>query len=302
MELVYDFSVVGGKKEARVLGLSNKNKENRPIEINIPDKVRGYIVTTVDKCAFRFVNIKKLKLPKNLKTIEPMAFEGCGISELILPEGVKYIGDKAFFFNEIIELRLSENLIELGKYSFACNLIKKLHINKKLKRIKRNTFSENKLKKVVIPSNIESVGEFSFFDNKIESLVIENGLKEIKFSAFEGSCFEFLDIPGTVRLIDSYSLGCEELKAVIIRKGSLLTLKEKAFVGGNFDLYLMRGVEVNKKGEKVVIEGAKTIYLDENRLMSDCCGLDSSNENFVGVEDFTADKIRILIELKSIFN
>jgi hypothetical protein len=83
---------------------------------------------------FAAVDLKKIKLPKTLKTIGKSAFAFClNLSDIVIPEGVESIKSRAFFdclaLNEIV---LPESLKELESLVFSNSAINKIVFKSKV--------------------------------------------------------------------------------------------------------------------------------------------------------------------------
>ena len=84
--------------------------------VTIPDSV-----TSIGSGAFSMCHkLKKVKLPKNLKTIESTTFLGCdSLEEITIPDSVTTIGSSAFYYCENLKrVKVSSNLTYIADYAF----------------------------------------------------------------------------------------------------------------------------------------------------------------------------------------
>ena len=122
---------------------------------------------------FAAVDVKKIRLPKTLKTIGKSAFAFClSLSDIVIPEGVESIKSRAFFdclaLNEII---LPESLKELESLVFSNSAIKKIIFKSKVPPIAMKT-TFKKIKGdfvIVVPSKSydEYIRQWSIFADYI---------------------------------------------------------------------------------------------------------------------------------------
>ena len=122
---------------------------------------------------FAAVDVKKIRLPKTLKTIGKSAFAFClSLSDIVIPEGVESIKSRAFFdclaLNEII---LPESLKELESLVFSNSAIKKIIFKSKVPPIAMKT-TFKKIKGdfvIVVPSKSydEYIKQWSIFADHI---------------------------------------------------------------------------------------------------------------------------------------
>ena len=124
---------------------------------------------------FAAVDLKKIRLPKTLKSIGKSAFAFClNLSDIVIPEGVESIKSRAFFdclaLNEII---LPESLKELESSVFSNSAIKKIVFKSKVPPIAMKTTFKG-LKGdfvIVVPSESydEYIKQWSIFADHIIS-------------------------------------------------------------------------------------------------------------------------------------
>lgn len=129
--------------------------------IDKPNYEMGYdnTITTIKSSAFRNnTKIKKIVIPKSIKSIELFAFQGCSsLEEIVFSEGLEHIGDSSFWGCAIKELVLPSTVETIDPYAFFyCRNLEKVVLSKNLKDISMGTFNGcTKLKSVTILSENE---------------------------------------------------------------------------------------------------------------------------------------------------
>lgn len=108
------------------------------------NKIRKIIIDTeksslknIGRIAFGKIEVKELKLNKNLEKISSSAFKNSEIKELdlSLSENLKVIEEEAFPNASINILKLNDNLEEISKNAFFENAINEFDTPKNLKTI-----------------------------------------------------------------------------------------------------------------------------------------------------------------------
>ncbi len=179
--------------------LTNAFAFNDIEELEIPNKV-SYIA------GFNSNQIKKLFIPKSVKTIGWHAFSGNPLEEVIISEGVEIIGDLAFrsrtqWANSDGEHRNRKN----GCVSKLTNI----KIPNTVKKIRENAFAECQfLSEITIGQSVDSIGSEAFKLCGVNEIILPQSVKHIGDNAFEQ---------------------CENLKSVSLPEG-LLTIGRQAFL------------------------------------------------------------------------
>ena len=205
-------------------------------ELEIPTKLDGCPVTTIDECAFEdnedlisitipdsvtsigwqsfsdCTNLKNIKLSNKLKTIGSGAFSYCNnLENLTIPGSVTSIGECAFFNCEhLTSLIIPNSVTSIGQYAFE------------------NCF---RLTSIKLPNKLNAINCYTFRNcTNIESIEIPNTVKEIRSSAFYG-CIRLQNIilPERLESIEESTFaGCSSLKSVKLPK-NLNSIKSNAF-------------------------------------------------------------------------
>ena len=130
-------------------------------EIEIPEGVE-----TIGECAFRDCSrLKKVKLPKTIKTIGNMAFYMVrSIEEIEIPEGCTTIGGSVFAgCTKLATVKLPESITAIGSTTFNGTVITSFVYPDNVDRIDDRVFINCfKLESVTAPSACLHVEEFAF--------------------------------------------------------------------------------------------------------------------------------------------
>lgn len=168
--------------------------------------------------AFRHCkNIKKCKLPSNLKSIGKEVFSGCTSweGELILPESLENLDDGAFKYCSKLtgKLNFPPKLTQINKGVFAgCGFTGDLIIPDRITYIGDGAFERCKkfdgklvlgkgmtkindfafssctfVGELILPDGITSVGQGSFAYSEVTSLIIGKNVKSFGYAAFYGN-------------------------------------------------------------------------------------------------------------------
>ncbi len=100
-------------------------KDSKVEEVILPETL-----TKIDNTAFcDCTHLKKINLPKNLKSIGSMAFYNTSLKEISFPENIDYIGRRAFAKTNLIidNFTLSKN-IKVQDSAFEDSIVKNLHL------------------------------------------------------------------------------------------------------------------------------------------------------------------------------
>ena len=136
-------------------------------EIDIPESINGYSVTTIAESAFALCNkLKTVSIPSSVKEIGSYAFKGCySLKSIKIPEGVTEINKATFSFcTSLNSVVLPSTLIKINDsaYSHCMNL-----------------------EEITIPKNVISIGNSAFFNcYNMKNVKIYNDNVEIGLDAF----------------------------------------------------------------------------------------------------------------------
>ncbi len=99
--------------------------------VEIPEKIEGKPVVSIEDNAFANQPFKTLQLPDSLKEIGDCAFVNCtGLESVILPEGLKTVGMRAFEgCLSLLSVKLPESLESIGDMAFKnCSVLVDINV------------------------------------------------------------------------------------------------------------------------------------------------------------------------------
>lgn len=285
------------EKEATITGLDYSIDETGeipeiPKKLVIPSSIGGFPVTDIRSSSFCNENfeeivvpdtvktiggsafsgnryLKKITLPKKLKSISHMLLEGCTkLEDVKLGNSIKTIGKSAF--EECISLKkitFPGSLREIGDYAFyRCYKLSSVSFDNKLEKIGKYVFARNyALKKASLPKSVKTVKDYAFSNCKDLSSVSfanpDTRLGDWVFSNCES--LEKAVLPSRIKSVPEATFyNCVKLKKVKFPK-SVSIIKKKAFM----ECKALKTVKLNQKtyaiGDKVFAEsGLKKITLN----------------------------------------
>ena len=181
--------------------------------------------------------LKKVKLPSNLKYINDSAFNGCTALENIeMPADAEYIGDSAFYNCKSLEkIVLPEKLNDIGPYVFGkCTALKEIVFPPDVTDIDDYAFYGcGSLKNTVLPSKLKNIGEHAFDEcSVLEELTVPEGVTEIKDYSFQ-DCFALKSVvlPEKLKDIGIWAFrNCRSLTKILLPNG-MERIEEGVFSG-----------------------------------------------------------------------
>lgn len=220
----------------------------RKMEILNTDKLTIYIpegVTRIGDGAFRHqINIRKIILPKTLKSIGKYAFSDCyDLVEVIFNEGIEQIGEGAFYgCDGIEEVSIPGTIKKIDNYAFyRCGSLRNVTIEKKeednvMEYIGAKAFMECEgLNWVWIFKNVNKIGEATF---KNCTKVWMIWMQYITCGIIPERCFEGCSNLSSVMFKGVHSIDrrafayCTKLEDIYLPK-KLKYIDEKAFFHSN---------------------------------------------------------------------
>lgn len=151
------------------------------------------------------VNLKKVKLPGNLKSIGNFAFAGCSsLSEVVLPEKIEYIGEGAFVGCDSLK---SFNVFRKERYFTSDNGKMLFHrtdggvvlvaytgndtsvtIPSYVTELGYGVFhSHAEIREIVIPTSVNAIGAMAFYGCKnLGEIALPEGISVIPDQVFDG--------------------------------------------------------------------------------------------------------------------
>jgi hypothetical protein len=203
-------------------------------------------VTHIGTNAFLSSGLEQISLPRSLQFIASESFRYTPLRSIAIPDGVIEIGEAAFANCDSLQnATLSEGLLYLKKSAFSeCSLLEDVALPTTLRVLGEWVFSGNKQKRsytqptlinsvpnhicsgcdslasVTLHERVTTVGECAFENcYKLTGISLPQGLQTIGSSAFAECKLAEVNIPSSVRLIDSYAFSGGAYHSVVLPEG-----------------------------------------------------------------------------------
>lgn len=193
------------------------------------------------------LKLKKIILPRTVKTIGSWAFQYCKALTSISLDGVETIGEKAFnSCSALSSVDLGDNLTTvnnavfinctslrsvefpasirtLGKWMFEnCSSLKTIKLNQGIATIPQSAFYDCRaLESINIPASVKTLNGWMFENcTNLKTITLPEGIDDIPASAFYGAMgLTSINIPASVTSIGNYAFaGCLNLESITIPK------------------------------------------------------------------------------------
>ena len=178
---------------------------------------KGFFLDNIPlRCFSNLKNLKKITLPRSIKTIGESAFS-CTNLEKINLEYVKHIKELAFNLTKLESVNL-RNLEKMGSKAFMnCQNLTKVYMgNNKLEKIPDEAFFvDRNLSDIKLSKNTKIIGREAFKDCKSLSSFNFDNVTEIKALAFEESGLFEINLPKIKKMEKEVFLGCNKLRKVV---------------------------------------------------------------------------------------
>ncbi len=174
-------------------GFNGGTSYDNPVDIVIPDTIKGVEVKSLGKEAFRWSDssygkkiknqLKSVKLPSTLENTGTWAFQGNDIKKIVIPKGVKVLGERTFFGNKnLTDVTFEEGnrLSEVGPSAF---------------------YTCYSLADIKLPSSVKKIGDSAFKETGFKKIELHEGITEINDQAFALDTFAEITLPSTVEII-----------------------------------------------------------------------------------------------------
>lgn len=231
-------------------------------------KIRNvdYKVTSIGDRAFLATFIPEITLPATIEHIGNFAFYDTEILELYLPKSVKTIGEcllrdgsysvdknnKHFSSaNGVLYNKEKTELISVPKSTEG-----KFIVPNSVRVLRASAFDNcKKITEIVLPKSLKTIRPYCFNGcSSIKSIELPNALDSIFYDAFSFCDFKEIEIPKSVRYIDSKFISCKvnvspENEKYTSVDGLLYTK----------DMKNLKNVPVDIEGELVLPEGVQEI-------------------------------------------
>lgn len=231
----------------------NVKNVNMIRKVHLPDTIKEIGDNFFSGCS----SLQQINIPHGVQKIGSNAFTGCeSLREIHIPDTVIEIGEDLFdrcnflevygkpgssiesyvqkywnlsFLSEVEEFSflddplLQDFDIRNGSLVRYFGFEQELVIPSSVKRIESNVLLhiDHKFDLLEISGNTSEIGDFAFTHLKAKKLVLNDGVERIGRCAFMGSTIEELEIPDSVKFIESNAFfNCNNLKRVVVGHGA----------------------------------------------------------------------------------
>ncbi len=292
---VYKYQVQKDEESILITDLAEKVTEKRMI---LPKELDGYNVIGVSNyfndTNYNMDGVKYLGIPDTYIGIGYSAFKYTDLKKVVIGKNLKQIGSGAFYGCQDLEkivFKGKQSDLKIGKEAFNWSGIKEIKLPEGVKKIERGTFEScEKLEKCVLPSTVTYLGADAFsFCKKLKEIDLSNirVLGDYSFAACDS--LKKVVIPGSVRK-QSKDIGgsfyveggssadiggsafklCLNLKTVIIKQGAR-TIGDEAFARCRSlrSITIPKSIRkigkdaIPRNGGKTVIKGYKGSYAEK---------------------------------------
>ena len=157
-------------------------------KVEIPSKIKGYPVTTIDDWAFEWAETKEIVLPESITIIGDNTFAHCDKLETIKGmDNVEVVGNFAFLLCSSLKEINMPKLKQVGELAFAgCDSVEEIEISGGVTTISFSVCdSMDNLKKVVIRNGVKNIEASAFASCKsLEEGYIPSSVSDINLSSF----------------------------------------------------------------------------------------------------------------------
>ncbi len=242
-----DFTVTYSGDNATITKPTNSSLTTADIPSYIYNKTENkrYKVTEIAASAFEnCTSLTSVTIPNTIEAIRTKAFYKCtGLTTIVVPDSVTHIESRVFeYCQKVAGLTLSKNLASLGDYAFkGMTALKSFTLPAKVTTLPSHALQDTKaLERLEVDSaNATYYSENNCIITKssknlvrgCKGSVIPSGVLSIYSNSFEGSGIVSVEIPNTVKIINTWAFnGCRSLTAVTIPE-SLTSIQARAFNG-----------------------------------------------------------------------
>ena len=212
----------------------NSNGYETITNINIPEKINGYTITSIKEGAF---------CKYNKGGDSSSCSDGFGLTTVIMPDTITTIGGLAFGKNKISMVKLSNSLTSFetvcSEYAygscrvnsgpFVNNNITQVEIPNSVTEIGEDAFKNNQLTSVIIPNSVTKIGDGAFWNNKLTNVIIPDSVTTIGSATFRENQLTGIIIPDSVTEIGTGAFWNNKLTNVILGN-SITTIGDSAFM------------------------------------------------------------------------
>ena len=212
----------------------NSNGYETITNINIPEKINGYTITSIKEGSF---------CKYNKGGDSSSCSDGFGLTTVIMPDTITTIGGLAFGKNKISRVKLSNSLTSfetvcstyaygscrINSGPFEDNNITQVEIPNSVIEIGGGAFRNNQLTSIKIPDSVIEIGGGAFWNNKLTNVILGNSITTIGSAAFRDNQLTGIIIPDSVTEIGVGAFWNNKLTNVILGN-SITTIGDSAFM------------------------------------------------------------------------
>ena len=210
------------------------NYNGNATELEIPNELDGYTVTSIGDYAFFEASFVSVTIPEHIISIGAWAFGWCeSLMSITIPDSLSRIETRAFEHTAWYDSQ-PKGLVYIGKvaYQYKGDCPATVEIKKGTVGIAGGSFEFSEtLTKIAIPNGVICIGESAFKDcTNLKSITIPDSVKSIDIFAFENcTSLTNVTIPDSVINIGALAFcNCASLKSVIIGN-SVKSIENSAF-------------------------------------------------------------------------
>jgi len=296
------------------------NKSSGMSDVVVPRSLGGVPVKKVKGAAFRYKQLKSLRIEDGIEVLGDCAFANNEIKNVVIPKSVKKIGANPFLGNEGIQVVVDpENryykVVDGNLYSINGDTLIGMYGDKKIrdgvKTIGSYACFSLGLEEIRLPEGVESIERYAFAENDLTKVFFPNSLKGLLNSAFKDNKLKEIEIPEKVKVIHIGVFSGNKLERVVLPEG-LKEIRDKAFKGNKIreldlpkeleelgeEAFSKCEIESLKINEKLRVIGDRAFIYNHIREVQFTRELVS-----VGFEAFAyckLEKVRLLKELSNI--
>ena len=164
--------------------------------------------------------LKRVKLPKTLKTIGNSAFYRCYLlNHVEIPEGVTSIGSGAFYeCSALDDITLSKDLKSIGSSAFYRTALKQIALPEGLENINSYAFQSSALTSITVPGSVKKIYDYAFENcSQLTSVTLNEGISILGDGAFEETPITTITLPSTIKECYAPFDYCQKLKEVYVQ-------------------------------------------------------------------------------------
>lgn len=223
-------------------------------EIIIPEKAKGYLITTIGNGVFNQnqlnYDITGIKMPNTITEVKDMAFHGCiGVSAITLPSSLETIGEDAFGFCGLTTVTIPKKVSNLAGGAFLGNKLLSISVEPGNSKYESPSGSNAIIEKAtktlvvgcsttIIPNNVVAIGNDAFYCSNIEQITIPDNVTSIGDYAFGITSMRSIELPSSIRSIGKSAFGsCSHLFAVFTHFEQPFAIPDDVFDDWSYSVY-----------------------------------------------------------------